>query len=80
MAAAIVVGVLLLLALLAEGIAPPAARGDTPTASPQAGDVRTSPSAPGLVGDPLFAVVGVAIVAGAAVGVTLLYLRITQDR
>ena len=78
----VVVTLLLALAVLAPILAPssvPAARGATPEASPAAGDVRTS-TAPGLVGDPLFAVAGVAIITLAAIGVTLLYVRLTDDR
>ena len=48
-----------------------------PTASPAGGDVRTSSTAPGLVGDPLFAVVGVVMVGLVALGATLLYVRLT---
>lgn len=48
-----------------------------PTASPAGGDVRTSPAAPGLVGDPLFAVAGVVAIGLVAVGATLLYVRLT---
>ena len=48
-----------------------------PTASPAGGDVRTSSTAPGLVGDPLFAVVGVVVIGLVALGATLLYVRLT---
>jgi hypothetical protein len=48
-----------------------------PTASPAGGDVRTSSTAPGLVGDPLFAVVGVVVVGLVALSATLLYVRLT---
>jgi hypothetical protein len=48
-----------------------------PTASPAAGDVRTSSTAPGLVGDPLFAVAGVVVIGLVALGLTLLYVRLT---
>lgn len=52
-----------------------------PTASPAgAGDVRTNPAAPGLAGDPLFAVLGVAIVGVVAVVVTLAAVRLTARR
>ena len=51
-----------------------------PTASPAGGDVRTSATAPGLVGDPLFAVAGVVLVGLMAVGATLLYVRLTGRR
>jgi hypothetical protein len=49
-----------------------------PTASPATGDVRTSSSAPGLVGDPLFALAGVVVIGLIAVGATLLYVRLTS--
>jgi hypothetical protein len=49
-----------------------------PTASPAgAGDVRTNPATPGLAGDPLFAVLGVALVGVAAGVVTLVAVRLT---
>ncbi len=52
-----------------------------PTASPAGGgDVRTNPAAPGLVGDPLFALVGVAVVGLVAVAVTLAAVRLTSRR
>jgi len=51
-----------------------------PVASPAGGDVRTSPTAPGLVGDPLFAVAGVAAIGLAAVGATLLYIHVSSRR
>ncbi len=49
-----------------------------PTPSPASGDVRTSSTAPGLVGDPLFAVTGVVVIALLAVAATLLYVRLTS--
>ena len=49
-----------------------------PTASPASGDVRSSSTAPGLVGDPLFALVGVVIIGLIAMGGTLLYVRLTS--
>ena len=51
-----------------------------PTASPAGGDVRTSSTAPGLVGDPLFALAGVIVIGLVAVGATLLYVRLTARR
>lgn len=52
-----------------------------PTASPAGGgDVRTNPAAPGLAGDPLFAVLGVALVGLVAVVVTLIAVRVTARR
>ena len=64
-----------LLASLVMAAAPVVAA--DPTASPAGGDVRTSSTAPGLVGDPLFAVVGVVVVGLVALGATLLYVRLT---
>ena len=49
-------------------------------AIPAGGDVRTSATAPGLVGDPLFAVAGVVLIGLIAVGATLLYVRLTRQR
>ncbi len=52
-----------------------------PSASPGAGgDVRTNPAAPGIVGDPLFALLGVAAVGLVAVVVTLVAVRLTDRR
>lgn len=57
------------------------ARAADPTATPApGGDVRTDPSAPGLVGDPLFAILGVAFVALVVVAATLLAVRLTDRR
>jgi hypothetical protein len=61
----------------ADSAAPVAAA--SPVASPEAGDARTS-SAPGLVGDPLLAIGGVVGIAGASVGATLLYVRLSSRR
>jgi hypothetical protein len=68
---------LTLLVLLAEAAA---VRAVDPTASPAGGDVRTNPAAPGLVGDPLFAILGVAVVGLLAVAVTLAVVRLTARR
>ena len=52
-----------------------------PSASPAGGgDVRTNPTAPGLAGDPLLALLGVAVVGLLAVGVTLAVVRLTARR
>jgi hypothetical protein len=78
----IAVTFLLALAVLAPILAPgavPTASGANPAASPGTGDVRTT-TAPGLVGDPIFALLGVAAVAAVAIGLTLAYLRLTDDR
>jgi hypothetical protein len=68
---------LALLVLLAGATA---VRAVDPTASPAGGDVRTNPAAPGLVGDPLFAILGVAVVGLLAVAITLAVVRLTARR
>jgi len=71
-------GLLALFVLL--GAAATALAGD-PTASPAGGgDVRTNPTAPGLAGDPLFALLGVAVVGLLAVAITLAAVRLTARR
>ncbi len=45
-----------------------------------AGDVRTNPAAPGLVGDPIIAVLGVAVVALLTVALTLAIARLGDRR
>jgi hypothetical protein len=70
-------GSLALIAFLANAAAALAA---DPTASPPGGDVRTNPAAPGLVGDPLFAVLGVIVIGLLAVVVTLTAVRLTTRR
>ena len=67
---------LLLTVLLTAG----PVRAADPTSSPAGGDVRTSSTAPGLVGDPVFAVVAVVIIGLFALGATLLYVRLTARR
>jgi hypothetical protein len=42
--------------------------------------VRTTPAAPGLVGDPLLAILGVALVGIVAVALTLLASRLAERR
>ena len=64
-----------LLASLFLAVAP--ALAVDPSASPASGDVRTSATAPGLVGDPLFALAGVVVIGLVALGATLLYVRLT---
>jgi hypothetical protein len=44
------------------------------------GDPRSSGQGPGLVGDPLFAIVAVVAIAVAAVALTLAYVRLTDRR
>lgn len=51
-----------------------------PTSSPAGGDVRTTPAAPGIVGDPLLAVLAVVLVGTVAVGITLAAAALTSRR
>lgn len=57
-----------------------AALAASPSPSPPGGDVRTNPTAPGVVGDPLFALAGVLVVAAIAVVITLLAVRVAARR
>jgi hypothetical protein len=69
------------LAFAALQAAAAVARAADPTASPgSGGDVRTTPAAPGLVGDPLLAILGVALVGIVAVALTLLASRLAERR
>lgn len=52
----------------------------SPSPSPPGGDVRTNPTAPGVVGDPLVAILGVLLVAAITVGITLIAVRATTRR
>jgi len=75
------VGLALTLAVAALVATASVALAVDPTASPAGGgDVRTNPVAPGLAGDPLFAVLGVALVGVAAMVVTLVAVRLTARR
>ncbi len=62
--------------------APPASAlpSGSPGADPGTGDVRTNPAAPGLVGDPLFAIGGVVLIAAVTAGATLLVIRLDHPR
>ena len=62
--------------LLASAVAVLAA---TPTPAP-GGDPRSSGQGPGLVGDPLFAVLAVVLIAAGAIVATLAYVRLTGGR
>ena len=66
--------------MLATMVAAGPMRAVEPTSSPAGGDVRSSSTAPGLVGDPIFAVVGVVAIGLVALGATLLYVRLTSRR
>jgi hypothetical protein len=52
----------------------------SPTPAGDAGDPRSSGQGPGLVGDPLFAVLAVVVIALTAVIVTLSWIRLTGGR
>jgi hypothetical protein len=57
-----------------------AALAATPTPGAEAGDPRSSGQGPGLVGDPLFAVLAVVVIGATAVLVTLAWIRLTARR
>ena len=59
---------------------PRAALAAVPSATPGIGDPRSSGQGPGLVGDPLTAVLVVAAIAVVTVGITLAYVRLTARR
>jgi hypothetical protein len=52
----------------------------SPSVPPDAGDPRSAGQGPGLVGDPLFALVVVVGIGVLSVVATLLYVRLTADR
>jgi hypothetical protein len=52
----------------------------SPTAPPDAGDPRSAGQGPGLVGDPLFALVAVVAIGVLSVVATLVYVRLTAER
>ena len=52
----------------------------SPTPSPGIGDPRSSGQGPGLVGDPLTAILIVFAIAAVTVGITLAYVRVTGGR
>jgi hypothetical protein len=69
------------LALLASLLAAATALAESPSPTQAAvGDPRSSGSGPGLVGDPLFAIGIVVIIALVALGATLVYVRATGGR
>jgi hypothetical protein len=57
-----------------------AALAATPTPGAEAGDPRSSGQGPGLVGDPLLAVLAVVVIGVTAVLVTLAWIRLTARR
>ena len=52
----------------------------SPTPEPIGGDPRSSGQGPGLVGDPLFAVLAVVVIGVVSVVATLAYVRLTARR
>jgi hypothetical protein len=60
--------------------APAVALGASPTPTPGLGDPRSPGEGPGLVGDPLTAVLVVVGIAVVTVGITLAYVRLTARR
>jgi hypothetical protein len=56
------------------------ALGATPVPTPAAGDPRSAGQGPGLVGEPLMAVIGVVAVGIATVVLTLAWLRLRPPR
>jgi len=52
----------------------------SPTPGTEAGDPRSSGQGPGLVGDPLFAVLAVVVIGVTAVLLTLAWIRLTPRR
>lgn len=72
--AAIVPIVIAWLALAAVALAA------SPSPPPEGGDPRSSGQGPGLVGDPLFALLAVVGIGVASVVATLVYVRLTADR
>jgi len=52
----------------------------SPTPAPAGGDPRSSGQGPGLVGDPLFALVAVITIGVLTVVATLIYVRLTANR
>jgi hypothetical protein len=74
LAGAAAVALALLLAMAALAVAA------TPTPAAEAGDPRSSGQGPGLVGDPLFAVLAVVVIGLTAVLVTTAWIRMTARR
>jgi hypothetical protein len=52
----------------------------SPSPDPIVGDPRSSGQGPGLVGDPLFALLAVVAIGVGSVAATLLYVRLTARR
>ena len=67
-------------ALVAWLVVAGAALAASPSPEPIGGDPRSSGQGPGLVGDPLFAVLAVVIIGVVSVIATLAYVRLTARR
>jgi membrane protease YdiL (CAAX protease family) len=67
-------------ALVAWLVFASAALAASPSPDPIGGDPRSSGQGPGLVGDPLFALLAVVAIGVASVVVTLIYVRLTAHR
>jgi hypothetical protein len=59
---------------------PGVALGASPSPTPGIGDPRSSGQGPGLVGDPVMAVLVVSAIAVVTVGITLAYVRMSARR
>ena len=67
-------------ALVAWLLAAGATLAASPSPEPIGGDPRSSGQGPGLVGDPLFAVLAVVVIGVVSVVATLAYVRLTARR
>lgn len=67
-------------ALVAWCLCAGAALATSPSPEPIGGDPRSSGQGPGLVGDPLFAVLAVVVIGIVSVVATLAYVRLTARR
>jgi hypothetical protein len=67
-------------ALVARLICASAALAASPSPEPIGGDPRSSGQGPGLVGDPLFALLAVVVIGVGSVVATLVYVRLTANR
>jgi hypothetical protein len=67
-------------ALVAWLVCTAAAFAASPSPEPIGGDPRSSGQGPGLVGDPLFAVLAVVVIGVVSVVATLAYVRLTARR
>ena len=70
----------ILASVVLQLVVPAVALGASPTPTPGLGDPRSPGQGPGLVGDPLTAILVVAAIAVVTVGITLAYVRLTARR